>query len=718
MYFGSYASVLNQAYHLAHYLLAFLLAYVFIPQLMFKPVEGTRMDNYFANFLRMVLFVIILGYLLIVTKLLEFIGFGASIVTWILLMRGKQKGVSKSLTIVVALFYDLIETPYLIRQALSKLMSRLQISRRGEDRLSDLTRVQGRGRRSAIGVVTAFLSDLIGGLLHRLAGGLARVKRLLTPKLIYPALLTLVLAVSIYLRWTDAVVNAAPPMSDGVVILAWVKYVNLRILFHDGIYPQGYFISDDFINKFAFINPLYVVKYTGAMATTLIVVGMYYVTSRMGRTDQAAGIIAAFVYGIVGYTLLHGEWARQAAMETQEFGFAFALPTLYFAYRYFSSGIKRNLTVTFAGLTVSGLIHVLSYMLTLIGCISVLIAFLILDERKKWGRYGAASLVGVASGLISLAPLELGRLFHRTVNTSAATFAAQTVSAPSQSTSTGPLHLAVPLPSLDTMSKVALVAILLLFVSAIAARARGRRETAWLSGGIFGLLMFLVYYLGGPLTGSVVILDRSVDNWAVAAAFCIGLAVQTLARQTAVRPWLQVLEKVSVMGIVIVPQVLVPPQPIIPYKMEWNADVDQYLKINDTYKTSGYMLVAPSEQYALVLGSGFLMSASDFVKLYDPMRRPLTRYGQKRPDTSVAPNVFIYDYKHIFQLPKSETVAYAYEEPVYHQERIDKAEIEQWLKSYRQHGFPITVYYNGPDLTIYYIHNEVTDSSNPVPATP
>ncbi|QSO51132.1 hypothetical protein JZ785_20065 [Alicyclobacillus curvatus] len=752
MYFGSYASVLNQAYHLAHYLLAFLLAYFFIPQLMFKPVEGTRMDNYFANFLRMVLFVIVLGYLLIITKLLEFIGFGASIITWILLMRGKERGGNKSLTIVVALFYDLIETPYLIRQALGKAYRWLKFRR-------------NTGEKSRV-------KQWAASLLHG-------VRRLLTPNIIYPLLLLVVLGVSIYLRWTDAVVNAAPPMSDGVVILAWVKYVNLRILFHDGIYPQGYFISDDFISKFAFINPLYIVKYSGAMATTLIVASMYYVASRMGRKVEAAGIIAALVYGIFGYTLLQNEWARQAAMETQEFGFAFALPTIYFAYRYFSSGVKRNLTVTFAGLTVSGLIHVLSYMLTLIGCISVLIAFLILDERKQWGRYAAASLIGVASGLISLAPLELGKLFHRSLNGPAAAFASQTVPTPAATTagatssaastagsaaaSSGPL--AVPLPPLDPMSKVALAAILLLIVGALIARLRGRRESAWLSGGLFGLFMFAIYYLGGPITRSYVIQSRSVDIWAVAAAFCIGFALQTFAvspfarstsrlqavardasgqgmsgrdasgrgmaggmpgrglpghglptRKLGLRPWLQALEKVSLMGIVIVPQVMLPPKPIIPYKMEWNVDAEQYLRIEQQYKASGYMLVAPDAQYALVLGTGYLMSPTDFVNFYDPALRPLTRYGKKKPDTNIAPNVFIYYYKHIFELPKSETIAYNYELPVYQQEYYDRAKLAQWLTLYQQHHGPVTVYYSGPDLIIYYIRNEVTDSSSPVPS--
>lgn len=647
----NYASFPVQAYNLMHYFLAFALVYVLLPRLLFRPATGSRMDGFVSMYLRMVCFVIVVGYALLVTKLFEALGFlGVVFVAFMIVRNRSAKHRNTVGATAMALFYDLVEARYLMMQWLRRAAPAAR------ERLGHATRSL-RPRWSATTLEVVILLAGIG--------------------------------VSIYLRGTDALTNPAPTMSDGYVTLAWIKYVNERILFHDGIYPQGLYFYTATMGKFAFINWLITLKYTGAMNAVLIVCSFYYTLRRWtGRRD--VGLVAVLLYGVFGHTLLGNDWLRQAATNSQEFGFVFLMPTLYFLHRYLDKGDRVDYTTALAGLFVTGLTHPLAYVLCLVGCLSVLTAHLLLPGPFSKGRLMRALWGGLASGGVTLAPVALGFAFGHRFNASSVTYVGASVQTQS-----------VPFPTLYWTDWLGMVAIVILIFASVREVARGLGKHIWLVGAIFGGVVFAAYYAGGPLTGDVVLISRSYDLWAMVDPFVVALAVHVVValwnRERASR-WATsgalsaALASAVPLGVV---------TPIIPYKMQWPEEVDAYLHIDSQFKYAGYMLVADNEEYALVLGSGYLQSISDFVSTFDPAKQPLTMYGQSHPDYGVAPNVFIYYPKKIFEVSKS-NIIYSGEAPIYARRRQERVALQYWIDVYRKHH-PLKVYYQDKNVIIYEI---------------
>jgi hypothetical protein len=186
-----------------------------------------------------------------------------------------------------------------------------------------------------------------------------RENMLNVPKLLKAVLIAAVFAYAVYLRFYDAYYHAAPAMSDGNVTLAWVKYIIQRRLFADGIYPQGFHINMAAVQKFAFINPLYIVKYSGPLNGILIMLGIFFFIYKC--TDRSIpALVGAALYGIFGESLSM-DWMRQAASNSQEYGYVFVLPVLYFALRYIEKGDEDSFRTYFAGVSALGLIHAIAY---------------------------------------------------------------------------------------------------------------------------------------------------------------------------------------------------------------------------------------------------------------------------------------------------------------------------------------------------------------------
>ncbi|MDP4164328.1 MAG: hypothetical protein Q8898_14605, partial [Bacillota bacterium] len=64
-----YASFFNQSYQLAHYLLSFLIVGFLAPLFLFSKQFENRSDQIVSNYTRIVFYLIIFGYGLVLTKL-------------------------------------------------------------------------------------------------------------------------------------------------------------------------------------------------------------------------------------------------------------------------------------------------------------------------------------------------------------------------------------------------------------------------------------------------------------------------------------------------------------------------------------------------------------------------------------------------------------------------------------------------------------------------
>ncbi|MCL6452422.1 MAG: hypothetical protein K6T78_02210 [Alicyclobacillus sp.] len=646
----AYSSLANQAFHLFHFGLSFVLVFVLMPRWLFRAAPGSGLDDAISRYIRMVCFVILWGYVLLILKLYEALGF-LGVVLLVALFRRSRSGPTRHTVraTAMALFYDTIESRYLLTRAWRR--ARLSVREWG-----------GRFR--------------------------ARRKGWRPVDVAFVCLVLAVLGMVVYVRSADALTNPAPAMSDGYVTLAWMKYVDERILFHDGIYPQGMYFYMSILGKFAFIDALYILKYVGPLNAVFITLGIFYTLQRWtGRRD--APLVGMLLYGLFGYLLLGGDWVRQAATNSQEFGFVFVLPSLVFLDRFLEFGHPVDLETAAAGVYVTGLTHPLAYILALIGCGSVLVAHWCLPgpfiRRRTW----QVVMRGVASAGVTVAPVVVGYALGRRFNSSGTSFAGATATT------------AVTTPALNATDWLGVAAIAVLLAASAREVLRRGPHRVWVAGGIFGLAMFLVYFAGGPVTHSVVLIARALDMWAIVQPLVVGLAVHVLmtyARVLGRLPWLRLgvasgLFAVSLAG----------PgrQPIVPYKLQFADDVSVYLRINEAFRYRGYMLVANNEEYALVLGNGYRMDIGQFVKTYDPAKPPLTKVGQSQRDPQLAPYVFIYYPKRIFEVSPTNSI-YPIEAPLYAQRYKDQRALRTWLTTYARYH-PLHVYYEDQNLIVYEI---------------
>lgn len=646
-----YSSFTTQVYAWAHYIIAFSLVYVAVPLLFFRRVNGDITDRLLANYVRMVFYVISMTYVLVALKLYEVMGMGC---VGLLFLAWRQLRGNAAASIpwssLVARLYEVVELPGTMLRFLYRL------------------------------------PEIKKQWWHLIQ---PRLQLRVSIKTIRYMMLMLVLFTSAAIRLYDAVYVAAPEESDGDVTLEWTKYISERILFHDGIYPQGWYMYLASLGKFAVIDTLFIIKFSGPLACFMIVLLMCMLLYKFTESTVGA-IVAGLVYGVLGYHLLGDDWTRQAASNAQEFGFLFTFPLIYFLRRYFERGRLEDFWVAFACLCDIGLIHSLSYELAAMAGICVVLAAVTIDFRRLKSRILIVLLGGMASGIVSLLPVGLGIVLRIPLNSAATTYLVSSSAA--------------SLPRMNFFDDLAVCSIGLLLATAL--RQRSMQQNAWSTMiiGLWGVMCFSVYEFGGVLTHSTVLSSRMLDLWAVTAATAIGMAAQTVYNFILRFRYHSLIEGIGWIGCIGAIGVLSPPALIIPYTVQWNDDIDAYLKINHEFRFAdgGYMIVAQDFEYDLVSGNGFRMDPRQFLTMYDPKKPPLTRYGSSSVDRSIAPYVFLYYNKKIFEVSKTNGI-YPIERPIYTVEEQNKKLMNQWLREFRAaNGVgAVKVFYNGPHVEVF-----------------
>jgi len=642
----------NQLYNFGHYAFSFWLLLIFVPKLIFASASSDRLDRLAANMLRASCLYILLGYALVVTKLFEVLSI-VGILAFLILRsyvsdkKGKEGDLATS---SIARFYDLLELAFRVKIGWKHLRGRL------------------------------VLTD----------------KRISLPKWSFSAWLSAALTVAVmsssaYVRMYDGFKHAAPSMSDGAVILAWVNYINRRDLFHDGVYPQGHMILMAFLQKFAQIETLYVLKYTGGLSTFLIVLGLYFAVSRLAG-NRLAALAAAGMYGLGG-TALHGaDWERQATTIPQEFAYLYLLPTMYFFYRYFESGRRQDLWIGAAGCAVMGLSHTISFAYSGLA-LGILMFFSVFQGKEGWKKGLAGGIAGIGCVVVAAIPILYGRFIGSELHGSSANFLA------AQAEFTPP-----PLNDWDFVGFgcLAVTALGALFV-------RGQRLMFGYAF-LFGAACFLIYFYGGTLTQNVVMQTRSESAWTIATCLTAGMAWHAAAKL--LLPWkngwriaLETLLCAAAVTAIAYPMRL---EPIVPYKMMWNSNAEQYLRIANEHYRRTWVVYSQSEGYSLSLGSGIHDYISTLIQNYDPTKFPLTRRTETRVDVNVSYHIYIIEEKQVYQvdpnLPIHGLLAQEYE-----RREAEYAELRKWLAAYQDFNKDLKVFYEDEYVKVYYIHR-ATDS--------
>ncbi|NTW05076.1 MAG: hypothetical protein HGA27_03015, partial [Peptococcaceae bacterium] len=324
-----YSDFNNQLLNIFRCGFAFSIVYLLWPFFLFNDRQ-LSLDGFVSRYAKMVFLTIVLGYVLIVLKLYEVISLVA-IFFFLSLYKATNGGLWRRKSKVSAnrginWFFDLLDGQVHIGGTIRKGLNRF-----------------------------AFVFQQV--LFNNFGSFVAVANSLL---------FAAVFLFSSYLRFYDAIMHAAPAMSDAYVTLAWMKYMDQRLLFHDGIYPQGFHIYLSIIRKFATNDHLYILKYIGPMNTVLITLGLYFFILKITKQILPA-IMAAFVFGVLGGSITGIEWSRQVSTNSQEFALVFLLPAWYFILSYLQSSNKSYLWTAFVCCGIIGLVHTIVFLFLIIG---------------------------------------------------------------------------------------------------------------------------------------------------------------------------------------------------------------------------------------------------------------------------------------------------------------------------------------------------------------
>lgn len=510
-----------------------------------------------------------------------------------------------------------------------------------------------------------------------------------------------VVALAAYLRFYDPLRHLAPALSDSYVTLAWMKYMDQRILFHDGIYTHGFHIYLSFLHKFAAVNPVFMLNMIGPFNGLLIMAGIYYAGRRITMT-YSGGLIPALLYGFF-IMYLPSEAVRQAATNSQEFALVFLMPALVWTLEYLKTGKKRWLAAALAGVLLIVYIHAVVSFFAVCGLAAAVFSAWPGVRLKEYGqRVLRLTLAMGGAGVLGLTPLVLGTLFGRHLHGSSAAFATST-----------------EIPALPQITWPCFLLILLALVGMSSAilGLKKQRETrpailfcGWL------LVMAVALYLG-PYWGLVnqTLWARSGELLAITICICLSWAAavweigwRNAARFILFRLKRQMTDRTTGRGAAVIGLVTVMlvtgfglqygvPKPFVPYRMQYDAAVRQYLRIAGSYRPTEWMLIGPAEFYSLVLGMGWHIRTDEFLKDGGKITRTFIPYKGKNLQV---PDLFIFVEKRPFFPADGPTEL----GPLYRK----RAGMERtMLKRMRAADTAGKVFYEDRNLVVYHYHFEI-----------
>lgn len=646
-----YSSIANHLFQFSHYLLAFIILYLICPRFLFLDKEVT-LDSFVANFLKMIFATIIVGYLLAFLKLFEFLSLA---IVFILASSyhfsfGKHKHLASEKKITISAYvFNYLDGTESIKKDIKKLFHSKK----------DRVKAQVNG---------------------------ATNKKMLSFDI---ALLWFVLLYSAYLRFFDVYYYAAPAMSDGSVTLAWMKYIIQRVIFQDGIYPQGFHIYLATIQKLAFIDPLYILKYSGPFNGVLITFGLYFFVSRTTK-ERAPALVGAIIYGILG-SYLSIDWMRQAATNSQEFGYVFIFPSLYFTYKYLLHRERKYFVSAFSGICITGFVHPIAYAFNVLGVALMGILACSIDFRENFKVVWRVFISGIGSVIIALTPLGIGFLFGKEFHGSSAEFLTEKVQV-------------VTSPQLRVLDYVALCALVLLVGYLIVNFRTLKNQFIEMYVFLFSTVAFVFYYFGGVVTQNAVVATRFSDLWALNSPLAISFGFYVLLKLMRSRIVRWVTGTAVSIGILLATLFYLKPEPILTYKMERNEEVEQYLKISSMCNPTQWVIVSDTQgAYSQILGRGTHIRTNEFFSKYNPNEKYLYYEGTEYK----IPDIFIYYDKKLFSFGKSEDLNEELVESTNRRNEANKI-LETWLEEYKKVHANAEVFYEDDNFMIYHIKQEIT----------
>lgn len=632
-------------FNVIRYLIAFALLLIYAPRVMFAQKGESISDTFFLGMMEMIIFTTTLSFFLVFTELYELI--------------------SVVILIIVFAYIKVSFSPNFV--SAREMIRRFQIIL--FDFFDGIFKIEPRKK-----MLTVIKTTL---------------KNLFVRNLKWVILTVVVFGYSGYLRFYDAFVHFAPPMSDSYVTLAWMKYINARQIFHDGIYPQGFHVFLSLLSKFSAVDPLFILKYTGPLNAMLTILGIWFFVYKVSGS-KSSGYFAAVIYGCSGL-FFDSDFIRQSATNSQEFALIFVLPTIWFLIKHFEEEGRKHLYSAFSGLVIIGYSHTLVFVFTVMIAFAVILSRMIFDIKVFIKKIPFVILAGVGASILSIIPLGIGYLLGKSMHSSSLSYL-ESLSSNIKYVTLGPR---------EYIFLLGLAAIFLLMVFPWADKMYRKRMATlccvFLSVGFF-------YYFLPVLTQSIVIDSRK----SVLAILFLGVGAGMI-HALIIKPF-EKIDKRSALGIFLVlagffgtiyytkPEVFVTP------KMERDVSVMEYVNIERDFKAGEWMIVSQEEGYAVVLGSGFHMFVGDFIKDFSTSSKKLKYIGDLGATPFLTPDVFIFYEKNVF-------INHDYYEDmkdIYTRRVKEKPLLRKWLDEYQNNTGNLKIYYEDKDLIVYRIHTVYT----------
>ncbi len=607
-----------------------------------------RIDRLVSNATRMLLVLIVAGYLLTAIGILNWMSLAAVLV---LLRLGVPSGVASTpslganTTVSSRLLADLNE--------LTALPSGFLARRR---RPAPEQRAQSRRRWSWYGAIAALAT-------------------------------TGVVAVAAWMRFWQNWLHAALPYSDAYVLLAWMKDIQLGRLFPDGIYPRGYLLVMAEWSQLGATNPILLEKFFGPAVGVAMVLTLGYTAYRLSG-KVAPGIIAMLCYGSLTF-LFPYTVDRQAASLAQEFGSVFALPTAYFVYRSWTDHEHAGWRWTAVSLlAVAGLVHPIPLLNASIAAIAGTLGGWMASgiDRRVLGWY--LRWVPLAAILVAL-PIVLPRALGIPLYGSSAAFLVS--------------HSGAVAPPLTAVAAVSAGACLALFLFHLLRRREGTVIAVPLVALLALCGALFVQQLPRFGVQSALLSQRS-GNF-VAFTEGLGLAMgwwlleEVVAWMVSGR-WAKWVSLLAAIAVSVFALRSYPPKPLTPYSMTSDAFVAAWVKITDTQPPDRWLAVSNDLGYAFALGQGFQIDAPAFVAHVSPSTPgawPQYVPGGGRPSYPIGQSEIFLFVNHRYHVANLGTAGLAYARV----DRQDTILVQRWLTSWEAHHAAPSVFFSSPQLTVY-----------------
>ncbi len=498
--------------------------------------------------------------------------------------------------------------------------------------------------------------------------------------------LLLVLGVSAWLRLASPLQHAGIPFSDSDVVLYWVQAIEQQVLFPSGIYPEGFHIVIADLVRLTAANPIVSVKFFGPIVGVAMVLSVGFAAYRLtGRLAPA--VVAVLVYGTLPHFLPY-EYLRQVGTDSQEFGNALVLPTLWFVYASWVTKNPWHRGTAVALLAVTGLTHPVVALNAAAAAVAATVAAWLVAgiPRAVLGWYVRWTSLAVLVAILPLA-VALGVGLH--LNSSGAAFAAAVSHAPA--------------PPISLAAKVALAAALA-FVLVRAFRLLIRRSDAPALGAAIAGLLTLLAALAvqeAPLFGihSTVLASRSGEFLALAEALAYGMGISAGQEvlellHLATGRWLAL---VGATALVAFAWIHYRPAPFNAFATDrWLPDdfVVAYVDIGSNLQRGNWLAVSDDSGFDYTYGQSFFMRGEDFLQ-HVSTTGPWPRYHSGASSYPLSENrIFIFVDKRL-------VVADGYMYVVKPRRAKAQAAISKWVAAWQENHGPLHVYFRGPDVTVY-----------------